>query len=211
MRLHFLALVLAGFIFSCNNANNDKQADGADSTRNTGTTSPRTITDAIEDLKTVLESKNRSNIADLFEFPMADTVMAVYLDDSVFKMNYQAAGDRLTKSMFLKYYDTIARYSNLSDIIAGLKDLPVDSLRYTNKIETEIKSKREPCVAFCSIEVNGNEVTLKYSTLANDEYVKPKGSSEDDESYVAGCEYASMWFFVFDGNKLKFVRQAAAG
>jgi hypothetical protein len=211
MRLLFLALVLPGFILSCNNANNDKQADGADSTQNAGTTSPRTITDAINDLKTTLESKNRSNIADLFEFPMADTVMAVYLDDSAFKKSYRAAGDRLTKSMFLNFYDTIARYSNLSDIIAGLKYLPVDSLRYTNKIETAITAKREPCAAFCSIEVNGNEVTLKYSTMVNDEYVKPKGSSEDDESEVAGCEYASFWIFVFDGNKLKFVRQAAAG
>ena len=211
MRLHFLALVLAAFIFSCNNANNDKQADGADSTQHATTTSPRTVTDAINDLKTVLQSNNRSNIADLFEFPMADTVMAVYLDDSAFKKSYVAAGDKLTKSMFLQYFDTIARYSNLSDIIAGLKDLPVDSLRYTNKIETEIKAKREPCAAFCSIEVNGDEVTLKYSTLVNDEYVKPKGTGEDDESEVAGCEYVSFFFFVFDGNKLKFKRHAAAG
>lgn len=209
MRLHFPALVLAVIIFSCNNANTDKQ-NSADTTQNKTETS-RTISDAISELKTTLESNDRDKIAGLFTFPIPDTIMAVYLDDSVFKKNYTAAGDQLTKNMFLTYYDTIARYTNLRDIIVALKSLPVDSLRYLGKIETDISAKREPCVAFCSIEVNGNDVTLKYSTIANDEYVKPKGSSEDDESEVAGCEYASFFMFVFDGNKLRFVRYAAAG
>lgn len=210
MRLNFLALLLAGFIFSCNNANNDKQADGVDSNQKAGTTSPRTIADAINDLKTTLESNNRSNIADLFEFPMADTVMAVYLDDSVFKKSYRAAGDRLTKSLFLQYFDTISRSSNLSDIAEGFKYLPVDSLRYTNELFKEFKEKKEPCTRSYSIEVENDEVKITYATNPNDLFVVPKGS-EDDDQFYSGCEYASSWIFRFDGNKLKFVRQVAAG
>lgn len=210
MRLFFLTLVLTGLIFSCNNASNDKQADGADSTQNAGTTSPRTIADAINDLKTTLESKNRSNIADLFEFPMADTVMAVYLDDSVFKKSYRAAGDRLTKSLFLQYFDTISRSSNLSDITEGFKYLPVDSLRYTNKLIKEFKDKNEPCTRYYSIEVQNDEVRIVYGTNRNDLFTVPKGS-EDDDRYFSGCEYGSFWLFRFDGNNLKFVQQVAAG
>jgi hypothetical protein len=210
MRLHFLILILAVFIFSCNNAGNDKQAGGNDSTQNAGTANPRTVADAINDLKTILESKNRSNIADLFEFPIPDSIMFVYLDDSVFQKSYRAAGERLTKSLFLQYFDTISRYTNLSDITEGFKYLPVDSLRYTDSLTREFKDKKDPCTRFYSIEVANDLIRIGYGTHQNDLFIVPKGSKDDDR-YFSGCEYDSFWLFRFDGNQLKFVARAAAG
>ncbi len=210
MRLISCVLLPAIFFFSCNNANHDKEAGGADTAQASASSGPRTVMDAITDLKNTLQSGNRSNIADLFDFPVADTIMRVYLDDSVFQENYRAAGDKITKSMFMNYFDTIARFNNLSDIIEGFKYLPLDSLKYKNRIEKVFKSKDEPCTREYSIEVENGLVRFQFTTNQSDLF-KSKGNDEEDARFNSGCEYASWWTFRFDGSRLRFVRHDAAG
>jgi hypothetical protein len=209
MRSISLDFVFAIFLFSCKNSGNDKKADGVDSTQAADKAGPRTITDAIVELKTILESRNPQNIAALMDFPLADTVMNMYLDDSVFQKSYQAAGNKLTKALFLKYYDTISKFTYLDQVTEIFKLVPLDSLKYKNELTKEFRDKNDPCLRFYEIEIDQDNVRLSYGTNRNEEY---KGKSpEQEETDLAGCEYQVYWIFRFDGNKLKLLHQGAAG
>lgn len=206
MKPLFLALFIAGFLISCNNAGTDKQADGADSTQNEEAPSPRrALVDAVNELKATLQSNDKNRVAELFEFPIADTIMGVYLDDSVFMKIYRSSGDRLTKPVFLKYYDTISRVTNLADIIELFEHIPVDSLLYKDEFEKVIVNKKEPCALVYGIMVEGESVTFRFGTIRNINYDSPNEDETD------GCEYSSMWMFRFDGKKLRYERTAVAG
>jgi hypothetical protein len=213
MRSISLALLVTAILFSCNSSDSDKKPDGSDSpnaVNPSGNTGPRTITDAILDLKTILESKNRNSIAELMDFPLEDTVMNVYIDDSVFQKSYKAAGNKLSKPLFMQYYDTISKFTYLDQVTEIFKLVPLDSLKYKNELTKEFKDKNEPCMKKYKIEVEQDIVRLVYGTDTNDEYVK-KGIAQDEESEDAGCEYSVFWIFRFDGNKLKLLHQGAAG
>lgn len=211
MRSIFLVLISVALLFSCSNSSTEKQADDSDSAQSADDqkSGVRTVADAVNDLRIILESGNKTEIAALFPWPLADSVMPVYLDDSVFKKNYTAAGDKLTQNMFIRYYDTISKFTNLADIIEGFKYLPVDSLKYKNELNKEFRDNKEPCTRYYNIRIEEEEVTLTYGTNFNNDYKDPKGKTDDED--VSGCEFASIWMFKFDGNKLKFYRYAAAG
>lgn len=203
-----LALVLAVFLFSCNNGT-DKQADGSNSAQ-TANTGKRSINDALVDLKATLESRDPNKIAGLMDFPVPDTVMNVYLDDSAFQKEYKSWGEKLSRPLFLKYYDTISKFTYLDKITAIFKYIPLDSLKnrseFTVPIETNAK---EPCAGNYRITIEGNEVTLTYGTNINPDYEGDvKGTDEVEDG---GCEYALIWMFRFDGNSLRLLRQAEAG
>lgn len=211
-------LALAAMLFSCNNSASEKKAADADTSANATaatTTAEKyapspAVLNALNNLKAVLVTRNKSSIADLFEFPMAAAVFRPYIDDSTFSEKYQAAGELLTKNLFLEYYDKIAKYSNLEDIIYGLEVLNVDSLRHTNEISKIFATKNEPCAFVYTITVEDEKVEMRFSINPNTNYV-PSKKATDEETDDTGCEYSSVWEFMFDGQRLKFLHQAAAG
>ena len=144
------------------------------------------------------------------DFPLEDTVMNIYLDDSMFQKSYQAAGSKLTRELFRKYYDTIYKFTYLDQVSQIFRHIPLDSLKSKNEVTKEYKDKNEPCTRYYTIHKEQDEVTLTYGTNSNIDYVDKKGKSPDHAD-VAGCEYSVFWIFKFDGNKLRLVRQTAAG
>lgn len=197
-----LALLLAAFIISCDNTNTDKQAVTPDSTENTAAESP--LASALADLRQTLESGDHANIANLIDFPLTDTEMNVAIDDSLFQHDYLAAGGKLTKPLFLKHFDKIAKFTYLDEITRVFKHVPLDSLVNTNEVRKEYREKDNPCMKYYSILAEDNNVTLGFGTNTNSDL-----DVKDEDA--AGCEYAVFWTFKLAGGKLKFVRQAAAG
>jgi hypothetical protein len=214
MRSFGIFFVLAVFLFSCDNSVTDKNASEADSSQNAGTAGrenkgPRTITDAVNDLKTILERKNKNDIAELIDFPAADTVMQVFLDDSAFQKTYRKNGDKMTKPMFMYYFDTIARFTYLDEITNIFKHVPADSLQYAKELEKEFSDKNQPCTQRYSLSIQDTLVTLTYGSNSNPNYNwNKKGKKEE---YPEACEFTSIWIFRFDGNRLRLLRQTMAG
>jgi hypothetical protein len=210
MRSIFAALAVLALLISCSNANNDKKAEDGDSAQNAGAThsEPRTIINAIAGLRTILESKNKQEIAGLIDFPVPDTVLEVHLDDSAFQESYRAAGDKLTRAMFLDNFDKIARYTYLDKITDIFQYIPFDSLRYTNELEKRFADEKMPCSPYYSISREENLVTLFYGTHANSDYVK-RGDPAETTMGEAGCEYGVFWVFKFDGNRLRLSTQGS--
>lgn len=209
MRPIYFLFAVAVVLFSCNNSGGDKQAGDADSSQAgpaPGGAGSKTVVDAVNDLKSVLESKDKNSIANLFQYPLADTVLPVYIDDSVFKKNYTSAGDKLTRSMFISYYDAISKDTYLDKITEIFKYLSVDSLQYNNTLHIEFTKAGEDCNQYYEIANNDGVVTLTYGL--NGHQPDSKASAEEQE---IGCEFASFWIFRFEGGKLHFVRQASAG
>lgn len=162
---------------------------------------------AILDLKSRLETQNPNSIADLLPFPLEDTVMNVMVDNADFQQAYTAAGNKLTRCLFIKYYYEISKDTYLDEIANIFRLLPVDSLLYKNSLSKTVRQKDKPCSKFYSIEIQGDFVRLIYRTNVNDEYAA-KDKSEQD---YAGCEYAVFWIFRLQGERLQLFRQTAAG
>jgi hypothetical protein len=176
MKPLLLGLIIAGFIFSCKNSKSDKKAEGSDLKDSTaaGTSPRRAMIIAINDLKAALESKDKNRIAGYFDFPIPDTVMSLYLDDSTFMEIYRSSGDQLTRKVFLEYYDTISRFTSLTDIMDLFEYVPVDSLLYKDDLEKEVVNKKEPCIPYHGISVEGESVTFRVGTYSNKDYESPK-------------------------------------
>lgn len=212
MKYVLFLLIVAGSLVSCSNANNEKTADGADSAQPESTapaSSRAALLTALKDLHTTLATNDKNKIAELFTFPLTDSIMPIFLDDSVFSKKYVAAGDQLTKQLFFEYYDTIVKFTDLDHIGELFKYLPVESLGNSDEMEKNIGAKTEPCLRQYRIEVEGDRVRLITGTLENADYKAQKLSASEDTS--AGCEYSAVWMFRLEGNKLKFERYAAAG
>jgi hypothetical protein len=213
MKPFFLALFIVTSLFSCKNAGNDKKTEEPDSAQAAGTaalvdSAKLIMNNAILELRSKLESQNRNRIAELMDFPLADTIMNVHVDDAGFLESYRTAGNKLSKAMFIKYYSDIAKDTYLDEITKIFSQVPMDSLAYTNELDKEVKQEMEPCTKFYSIEVQQNYVRLTYRTHANKEYV-PKETQDTPDT--AGCEYAVSWIFRLEGDKLRLFRQGAAG
>lgn len=212
MRSFFLALFMVNLLFGCKNAGNDKKAEGPDTAQPANTPAPENaakliMNNAILELKSRLESKNRNSIAELMDFPLPDTVMNVHVDDIGFLEAYRKDSNRLSKSMFIKYFNDISRDTYLDEVTKIFSQLPIDSLAYTNKLSKELKPETEVCTKFYSIEVQQNYVRLTYRTHANKEYVLKTTYDTPD---FAGCEYVVSWIFRLDGERLRLFRQGSA-
>lgn len=199
------ALLLASFLFSCNDSNSDTQAVENDTTQsNTGKPS---LSAALDKLRLTLQAGQKEDIVDLISFPLTESQMDLYVDDSLFQQDFVAAGNKLTRDLFLKHYDKIAKFTYLDEIGNVFSHLSIDSLAHNSEIKKEYKDKEEPCTKYYSLAVDNNLVTLKFGTNPNQEFI----SKEGDTDAIAGCEYAVFWTFRYEDGKLRFVKQAAAG
>jgi hypothetical protein len=200
---------LTTIALSCKNTPHDQP--GLSTVHNdSGQARKQQLVQEVNKLKIILASGDSNKIADLFPFPLADSVMPVYTDDSAYNRDYKKNGDRVTRDMFLKYYPIISQRLQVDKMNELFKYIKTELLLRNYKLGYDIKTKKEPCYPYYNIEVDSsNMVTFTTGTNSNPDY---KGSTAAaDEDVSDGCEYAVFWTFMFDGRKLVFVRETAAG
>jgi len=130
------------FFISCNDSNSDIQAVENDTTQsNTGKPS---LSAALDKLRLTLQAGQKEDIVDLISFPLTESQMDLYVDDSLFQQDFVAAGNKLTRDLFLKHYDKIAKFTYLDEIGNVFSHLSIDSLAHNSEIKKEYKDKEEP-------------------------------------------------------------------
>jgi hypothetical protein len=203
MRLFAFTLTIAIILISCNSKPSVPQTS-AKPDHNSA------LIKSLQELKQAFASGNTEKIAEAFTFPVADTAMSLVINDSTYTIGH-GWGESLTKAAFIKYFSQTPQFEGLSELF---KHIHIDSLNQKDTLETEIRKKEDPCYKTYHIDIDGNELNLEFRTNSNDQYVDPspkKAEADEDEGTGDECEYAEMWIFHFDGTKLHFVRQAAAG
>lgn len=162
-------------------------------------------------IKAAFASRDKERIADIFPFPIPDSVMGTIEYDSTALKEFNEKGGRTTREMFIKYFDENYKYLQMEQINELFKYLDIDKLNHADTLTHEVRSKKEPCYKYYEIHVSEDAVTFIFGTNGNSEYVDPEKKSNDDETIGDECEFASFWTFKFDGKKLHFDHQTSAG
>lgn len=163
----------------------------------------------LKDIKAALASKDKEKIAGIFEFPVADTALNIYLDDTKYLEDLKKNGDKTTKPLFLKYFKKYYEYMGMEGMNRLFKYINVDGLMQKDSLFHEVRSVKEPCYTGYEVYVEKDMVTLTYRSNTNQNYSSKR--AEDDEGFGDECEYAYIWEFRFDGKKLHFMRYMFAG
>jgi hypothetical protein len=216
MRLTFIILTVLALLTSCNSADTTKVANDTPTAKQIDTTAIKSkrelLIEELKRLKAILASKDKNKIANIFQFPLFDTAVGIYIDDSTFNAQLEKNGGKTTKAMFLRYFPQISESIQVDQINQLFKRLNLDSLERKDTLEHEDLIKTEPCYQFYNVRVEQDLVTVTVGTNSNKDY-KSKLVSEDEipENSSETCEHMLWWVFRFDGEKLHFKEISGAG
>jgi len=161
---------------------------------------------ALNRFKLAAETKNKTELAGFFNFPVADSTLTIYDVNDEFDKQRIENGNAMTEKMFSNNFDSLYDYWDFEEFSNLFKYIEISSLNQKDKLEYVHRPKNEGCYFMYHIDVKGNEVTMSYGTNTNDEYLK----NHPDDGEVCD-EYLSAWVFDWDGKKLTFKKQIIAG
>ncbi len=213
----FIFLAAVGLLTSCNSTEMTKVASETatviqHSDKSASKTERQLLIEELNQLKATIASNDKERIADIFQFPLSDTTVGIYIDDSTYYAQFEKNGNKTTRTMFVRFFPQVSESLQINELNQLLKNIRLDSLQQKNTLEREVHIKTEPCYKFYYIDVQGNIVTLTTGQSVNENF-KSSTASEDEipENSSEFCESLLWWVFRFDGKRLHFVKQHGAG
>ena len=210
-----LIAMLGIFCFSCNNQNKLAEQD-VDTIENTVKVDTNFVapkpTDRdqlmleIERFKKAFTTKNKTEILSFFNFPLVGSSVNFFEVDSLFDEKRKNNDGTITKEMFSGRFNRIYEMTDMVEFNDLFANMNLELLRNQDNIKKEKRSKNEGCYYIYMISIKNDLVYFQYGTNSNDDYRK----SHPDEEEICD-EYAQMWTFKFDGQKLKFLTHRIAG
>lgn len=217
MRQIFILFTVLGFLVSCSNSNSTKALSDTTIVNhqddNTSKKSERLIIiEEVKRLQTIFASNNKEKIADIFRFPLSQTKVGIYIEDSTFNAQLKKNGDKTTRAMFLRYFPQISESLQINELNNLFKNINAGGLQKEDTLKYEALIKAEPCYHVYSIRLEKDLVTLTVGTDSNKDY-KSKTVSEDEipENSSEICEHMLWWVFRFNGDKLELQEISGAG
>jgi hypothetical protein len=208
MRLTLIILTTLVLLLSCNSSDTNKVSSDTTAKK----LHRQLLIEELERLKTIIASKDKEKIADIFQFPLSDTTVGIYIDDSTFNAELKESSNNTTRAMFIRFFPQISESLQIDELNQLFKNLKLDNLLYQDTLGHEAYIKTEPCYHSYNIEIEKDLVKLTVGTNANRDY-KSKSASEDEspENSSEMCEHVLWWVFRFDGRKLHFEKISGAG
>jgi hypothetical protein len=227
--LRYAVFLSACFVFSlvfaaCKNANprqapagNDTvrigHADSVLSVRPADSPVPKTppanrsaLVKALKELHRLIVSGDKQEIGRIFSFPVPDSMFSIFTGDTAYEREIKANDGTLTAAIFDHYFEKISRGLDFSEFNKVFAYLDVDRLLKKDSISYDAIVKTKPCYKQYRIELEDDStVYISYGINTNSDY---RGKEDVPDG---ACEYDTYWTFVFDGQKLRLVRQSAAG
>lgn len=217
MRQTLLILTALELLFSCTNADPTKVASDTTTVKQQKNTTPtkpqrQLLIEEIKRLQAVFASGDKSKIADIFEFPLSDTSLSIYINDSTFNAQYEKNDNRVTRALFIRFFTPISESLQTDEINRLFQHLKINDLLQKDSLEYNALIKTEPCYHFYGIDIANDLVTLTVGTNSNKDY-KSKSASDDEipENSSELCEHVLWWVFRFDGRRLNLVKIHGAG
>jgi hypothetical protein len=160
----------------------------------------------LQALHTRIASNDKNEISKLFTFPIPDSLISLYSADSAFDAEWRKNGV-LSENVYYAWFGKISIEWQLTEFNKVFTSLDVAQLLHKDKLHHDAIVSTEPCYKNYSIEIDEDSlVNVSYGSNRSDKY---KGTVNAEEVYR--CEFQTFWTFVFDGTKLRFVRQNSAG
>ena len=199
----FLAITCLTIMFSaCNSPTNHPPSN--DPSRHA--TDRAALIRELQALHTRIASNDKKDIGKLFTFPVPDSLLSLYSADSAFDTEWQKDGV-LSENVYNTRFDKISEEWQLTEFSKVFTALDITLLLHKDTLHHDAIVMTEPCYKTYSIEIDGDSViTITYGSNRNDKY---KGKINAEEIYK--CEFQAFWTFIFDGTRLRFVKQSAAG
>lgn len=209
--LTFAHLVVFISLVSCNNSSNTNSDSAISKEYNSGVTANRSlIVEALIKLKTTLASKEKEKIAGVFNFPLSDSIQ-IYTESEAYQKEREQNGDRVSKKLFLKYFEEISNDIQMEQINGLFRNINVEHLLKQDKLDYENIIATEPCYSFYSIEIKNNLITLSVGSGSNKNYKSKVSDDEVPENSSEFCESVLWWIFRFNNGKLQLVSINGAG
>jgi hypothetical protein len=164
------------------------------------------LIEALNELQQIVASNDSLQVARLYSFPIPDSVLRLSMD-SVFDVEMVKNGNAVTQFMFYAYYPQLKWQLGMDNLQTVLKHLDVNKLQEIDSLGFEGKNNKKPCYEAMEIKIEKDSlVHIHYSINTNSDYTgKPgKGGIECGEG-------TTFWTFVFDGRRLRLIRQQEAG
>lgn len=217
MRLTLIFLIAFILLISCNSSDITKVASDTETVnQQSDTTSNKSerqlLIEELKRLKAVFAFNDKEKIAGIFQFPISDTTVGIYIDDSTFNAQLEKNGGKTTRTMFIRHFTDISESLQIAQINELFKKIDIDRLLQKDTLQNEAIIKTEPCYHYYDVSVDRDLVTLTVGTNSNKDY-KSKSVSEDEipENSSELCEHVLWWVFRFDGKKLHFKNISGAG
>ncbi|WP_133263219.1 hypothetical protein [Pedobacter changchengzhani] len=164
------------------------------------------IISEIKKFRSAMTTKNKTEILSFFDFPLADSMVNFFEVDSLFDRKRKTNGGEITKEMFSGSFNRIYEMTDMLEFNNLFADVNLGLLRNQDQIKNEKRPPNDGCYYIYIIAIKNDLVYFQYGTNSSDEYRK----THPDEEEVCD-EYAQMWTFIFDGEKLKFLTHRIAG
>jgi hypothetical protein len=216
MRPTFLFFSAVILLYSCNNTDttqvsNDHTTANKKESTVTRLDRPKLI-EELKRLKSLFSSKEKEKIAEIFQFPIPDTIVSIYIDDESYLMQLKQNGDKTTRGMFNRFFPKIYESLLMSEVNQLFSNIHLETLRNQDSLGKEVRIKTEPCYKFYSIEVKNDIVTLTTGQGVNNDF-QNSSTKEDEvpENSSENCESVLWWVFRFDGKRLILEKIQGAG
>jgi hypothetical protein len=215
MKQTFISVVVV-LLLSCSNGDTTKISNDTAVKEKTDTTAAtilrQKLIEELQRLRTIFSSNDRQKIADVFPFPLPDTTLRVYIDDSTYFEQLEKNGDKTTRAMFLHFFPQLYSSLQIDELNQLFKHISLTGLLQQNALEHEIRVTTEPCYKLYRVEVEQQSVILSIHSYSNENYISSSSPNDDmQENSSEYCESSFWWIFRFDGQKLHFVKIDAAG
>ncbi len=214
LKTGLLAFFFIALSFACNQASGIKNTVPTpgvsdQNSTNSGKDPRDLLIESIRKLGTEVSSGDKTRILSIFQFPQPDSVFSIYLEDASFSKEETGAEDQLTSEIASRHYKDLYRSLQIDQFARLFTELKIDSLHQKQQLHGERKIKGKPCLHFYEINIDSNRVSFVYGTNSNPDYIP---SPKEAESLIGDeCESAIIWEFRWEGRRLIFISQTAAG
>ena len=164
------------------------------------------LIEALNGLQRIAGSNDSLQVARLYSFPIPDSVLRLSMD-SVFDVEMEKNGNAVTQFMFYAYYSQLKWQLGMENLQSVLKHLDVNKLQHTDSLGLETMNKRKPCYEGMQIKIEKDSIVhIFFYINTNSDYSGKPGEGDTE------CgEGATFWTFVFNGRRLRLIRQQEAG
>ncbi len=197
-------------LFSCNDGNKAKPDTTTPKEEVSGNAERKLIIKELAKLKAVLASGDKEEIAGVFNFPLSDSIQ-IYTESEAYQKELKQNGGKVTKDLFLKYFQEIANDIQVEQFNELFKHINTTGLLKQDKLDYENIIAAEPCYNFYSIEIKNNRVTLSVGSGSNENFKSEATGDEVPENSSEFCENVLWWIFDFKNGKLELVNINGAG
>jgi hypothetical protein len=186
-------------LIACQEAKHPAATSVVDSAARPGTDPRSRLILALNELRREAASKDSQQVAKMFRFPVADSMMPIS-GDSVFEAEKARNNGKVSEALFLSGYRQFIQKLEFEALGEVYQNLDINKLKLTDSLALDEKKSKKACLRGYLIQIRKDSVVeIQTYQNTNEGY---SGVGRED----AQCEeYLLTWYFVFDGRRLYMI------